>query len=51
MQGVLGYREHPKYMLVVVIDALRRHALQVAKGFVQQGRLENVDQIFSLTMD
>jgi len=51
MQGVLGYREHPKYMLVVVTDACRRHAFQVAKGFVQQGRLENVDQIFSLAMD
>eukprot|EP00986_Skeletonema_menzelii_P005861 scaffold2200_cov117-Skeletonema_menzelii.AAC.2 len=51
MQGVLGYREHPKYMLVVVTDACRRHALQVAKGFVAKGRLENVNQIFSLTMD
>jgi len=51
MQGVLGYREHPKYMLVVVTDACRRHALQVAKGFVAKGRLENEDQIFSLTMD
>lgn len=51
MQGVLGYREHPKYMLVVVTDACRRHALQIAKGFVEKGRLENVEQIFSLTMD
>lgn len=51
MQGVLGYREHPKYMLVVVTDACRRHALQIAKGFVAKGKLENVDQIFSLTMD
>eukprot|EP00984_Skeletonema_dohrnii_P038553 scaffold41899_cov144-Skeletonema_dohrnii-CCMP3373.AAC.1 len=51
MQGVLGYREHPKYMLVVVTDACRRHALQVAKVFVAKGRLENEDQIFSLTMD
>ncbi|KAL7441494.1 hypothetical protein ACHAXM_011541 [Skeletonema potamos] len=51
MQGVLGYREHPKYMLVVVTDACRRHALQVAKGFVKQGRLENEGQIFSLTMN
>lgn len=51
MKGVFGYREHPKYMIVVVIDACRRHALQVAKGFVAQGRLEHVDQIFSLTMN
>mmetsp|Transcript_23724 Transcript_23724/g.37216 ORF Transcript_23724/g.37216 Transcript_23724/m.37216 type:complete len:902 (-) Transcript_23724:202-2907(-) len=51
MQGVLGYREHPKYMLVVVTDACRRHALQVAKDFVKKGRLENAEQIFSLTMD
>lgn len=51
MKGTLGYREHPKYMLVIVIDACRRHALQVAKGFVTQGRLEDVDQIFSLTMN
>ena len=50
MQGVLGYREHPKYMLVVMIAACRRHALQVAQIFVDQGRLQHVDQIFSLTM-
>ncbi len=51
MQGVLGYREHPKYLLVIVTDACRRHALQIAKGFVEKGRLETVEQIFSLTMD
>ena len=51
IQGVLGYREHPKYMLVVVIDACRRHAFKIAKGFVEKGRLENVEQIFSLTMN
>lgn len=50
MQGVLGYREHPKYMLVVIIAACRRHALRVAEVFVDQGRLNHVDQIFSLTM-
>jgi len=51
IQSLMGYREHPKYMLVVMIARMRRHALNIAKDFVAKGRLENVDQIFALTID
>lgn len=47
---LLGYREHPKYMLVVMTDMLRRRALRIANQFVQEQRLEQKNQIFSLTM-
>ena len=46
----MGYREHPKYMLVVMIDRMRRHALNIAEDLVVQGRLEEADQIFALTI-
>ena len=51
VQSLLGYREHPKYMLVVMIDRMRRHALNIAIDFVARGRLESVDQIFALSTD
>lgn len=51
IQSLLGYREHPKYMLVVMIDRMRRHALNIAKEFVAQGRLDKEEQIFALTID
>ena len=34
-----------------MIDRMRRHALKVGEAFVSQGRLENVDQIFALTIE
>ena len=51
IQSLLGYREHPKYMIVVIIDRMRRHALNIAQDFVSSGRLESVDQIFYLNID
>ena len=39
------------HRLVVMIDRMRRHALKVGEAFVSQGRLENVDQIFALTIE
>ena len=48
IQSLLGYREHPKYMLVVIIDRMRRHALNIGKAFVAEGRIDCVDDIFAL---
>ena len=48
IQSLLGYREHPKYMLVVIIDRMRRHALNIGKVFVAEGRIDCVDDIFAL---
>ena len=39
------------HRLVVMIDRMRRHALKGGEAFVSQGRLENVDQIFALTIE
>jgi pyruvate,water dikinase len=50
VQGLLGYREHPKYMLVVMIDRMRRHALNIAAELVAQGRLDVVNDIFWLNI-
>lgn len=46
-----GYREHPKYFYVVVVDMLRKRALRIGETFKKQGRLDEVNQIFDLTID
>jgi rifampicin phosphotransferase len=50
-QALLGYREHPKYMYVVMVSMFRRRALRIGEMLVKQGRLEHVEQIFDLTFD
>ncbi len=45
-----GYREAPKYFFIVVVDLVRRRALELGKTFVAQGRLARPDQIFDLTL-
>lgn len=47
---MMGLREHPKYILVVAIDILRKRALKLGKQFVKEGRLEKKEQIFDLTI-
>lgn len=49
--NLLGIREHPKYLYVYANDKLRQVALKLAKGFVKEGRLEVVDDIFWLNSD
>jgi pyruvate,water dikinase len=44
------YREMPKYHMIVAIDGLRRHALDLADGWVAAGRLDRRAQIFDLTL-
>jgi len=43
-----GFRETPKYLVVIMNGNLRRVALEIADEFVAQGRLEHRDQIFDL---
>lgn len=46
-----GYREDPKFVYVIFIDQLRKVALHLGREFVKQGRLNNVNEIFSLSID
>lgn len=50
-QSIMGYREHPKYVVVQVLDILRRKCLEIGENFVNQGRLNDINQIFSLHVD
>ncbi|WP_273326021.1 PEP/pyruvate-binding domain-containing protein [Vallitalea guaymasensis] len=43
---LLGIREHPKYMYVYANDKVRQLVLKLAKGFVKEGRLDTVNDIF-----
>lgn len=50
-QAVLGYREHPKYIIVYIYAMLHNICLEIGKEFVQQGRLDDKQQIFDLHVD
>lgn len=45
-----GYRETPKHYVITVVDLFRRSALEIAKRFVAEGRLDSPEQIFDLTI-
>ncbi len=45
-----GYRETPKHYVIKVIDLFRRQALALARTFMTDGRLDNLEQIFDLTI-
>lgn len=45
-----GYRETPKHYVITVVDLFRRSALEIAKRFVTEGRLDSPEQIFDLTI-
>lgn len=44
--NILGIREHPKYLFVYANNRLRQMALKLAEGFVSEGRLNEVEDIF-----
>jgi phosphohistidine swiveling domain-containing protein len=46
-----GFRESPKYHLVLATDIFRRYVLEAAKPLVAAGRLDHPSQAFDLTMD
>lgn len=45
-----GYREFHKYYLIMLTDKLRKSILKTAKELVERGRLDKVEDIFSLTL-
>lgn len=51
IQRVGGYREHGKYMFVFMVAFLRRKALVLGKQWAKEGRLENPEDIFYLSID
>ena len=46
-----GVRELPKHHFAMANMVLRRRLLQSAEGWVAQGRLDRVEQVFEMTMD
>lgn len=47
----MGYREHPKYLFVVALGALRKVVLRIGEEFVREGRLVHKEQIFDLHLE
>lgn len=50
-QATFGYREHPKYMIVMIYAKLHDIALEIGEKFVREGRLEDKWHIFDLHMN
>jgi phosphohistidine swiveling domain-containing protein len=46
-----GYREHPKYFIVTVVDLLRRKALSLAAQWEESGRIDLLNDVFNLTLN
>ena len=46
-----GHRETGKHYVIKVVDMFRKRALEVARTFVENGRLDHPEQIFDLTID
>ncbi len=51
LKATFGYREHPKYMIVVIMTKLHDICLEIADEFVKQGRLDQAYDIFDLKSD
>ncbi|MCK8061059.1 MULTISPECIES: PEP/pyruvate-binding domain-containing protein [unclassified Fusibacter] len=49
MKATFGYREHPKYMIVIIMAKLHDICLEIANKWVDQGRLDQPYDIFDLT--
>ena len=45
-----GYRDTPKYLIVMAVYAIKQRALMEGEKFVQAGRLEKPEQIFGLSL-
>jgi rifampicin phosphotransferase len=48
---MMGYRELPKFIYIVVVDMLRKRALKLGEKFKKQSRLKDVNQIFDLHLE
>ncbi len=51
MRAGLGLREHPKYMLVQVLDRARRVAQAAGRDLADAGALDRADDVWFLTWD
>ena len=45
-----GFRETPKHYVIKIVDLFRKRVLDVAETLVHAGRLDDLDQIFDLTI-
>ena len=48
---MMGYREQPKFMWVLLFDKLRKHALKLGEKLERDNRLLHKDQIFDLEVN
>jgi phosphohistidine swiveling domain-containing protein len=51
MKATFGYREHPKYLIVVIMAKLHDICLEIADEWVEQGRIDQSYDIFDLTSE
>ncbi|WP_313339819.1 PEP/pyruvate-binding domain-containing protein [Sedimentibacter sp.] len=46
-----GYREAPKYYWIMTVAELRRKVIEAAEALAALGRIDNLNQVFDLTID
>lgn len=51
LEAFAAYREIIKYHIILAIDYIRQRILKLAEQWVEQGRLDSVDQVFNLKYD
>jgi len=51
MKATFGYREHPKYLIVIIMAKLHDICLEISDRWVQQGRMNRPYDIFDLTTE
>jgi phosphohistidine swiveling domain-containing protein len=51
VEALAGYRETPKFYLIMIIDLIRQRILKLAKQLHREGRLDSEEQVFDLTFD
>jgi pyruvate,water dikinase len=50
LKATFGYREYPKYMIVNAFSILHKICLEIGKEWLDKGRIEEVYQIFDLSI-
>lgn len=51
LKATFGYREHPKYLIVLIMAKLHNICLEMAYVWVHEGRLDKVYDVFDLKSD
>ena len=46
-----GYREVPKYHFILTLDLCRKRVMTAAQSLLENDRLDNLEQVFDLTID